>query len=81
MNYRLATFHFYSFLFVLFIALFLFSSSVCADDPPQFYTIQAGSYAGEQGALNFYQDVADILPESHRPYLRLEKIGSYFTVR
>lgn len=80
-KYRPVSSHSYSFFFVLFISLFLFYSSVCADEQPQFYTIQAGSYAGEQGALHLYQNLAEILPESQRSSLRVERVGSYYTVR
>ena len=80
-KYRPASSHFYSFFFVFLIVLSLFYSSVCAEEQPQFYTIQAGSYAGEQGALHQYQELADILPESQRAFLRVEKVGRYYTVR
>ena len=91
-KFRPAAFHFYSFFLVSFLAFFLFFSAVCTAgglleyssyslEEPQFYTIQAGSYAGEQEGLRHYQKLADTLPESLRSYLRVEKVGRYYTVR
>jgi DNA-binding beta-propeller fold protein YncE len=47
----------------------------------EFYTIQAGSYAGPQSAHSLYQDLAETLEEHERFYLRVEKVGNYYTVR
>lgn len=81
MKYRSALFHSCLFFLAFFAAFFLFFPAVCTAEDPLFYTIQAGSFAGEQGGLHLYQDIAGILPESQRAYLRVEKVGSYYTVR
>jgi DNA-binding beta-propeller fold protein YncE len=69
-------------LFTLLISLVSISSSLSeAGDLPQFYTLQAGSYSVEAGARKAYQKLAADLEEAQRNYLRIEQIGSYYTVR
>ena len=68
--------------FTLLISLVSISSSLSeAGDLPQFYTLQAGSYSVEAGAQKAYQKLASDLQEVQRDYLRIELIGSYYTVR
>jgi hypothetical protein len=45
------------------------------------YTIQTGSYVGEKDALKHFEYVAQRLSEIERSYLRVEKVGNYYTVR
>ncbi len=46
-----------------------------------FYTIQMASYYKQEDALLFYERLAKSLPVSTRNHLRVEKVGSFFTVR
>ena len=48
---------------------------------PQFYTIQAGSYAAEERAQVKYQELAEALHIFQLDHLRIEHVGSYYTVR
>jgi DNA-binding beta-propeller fold protein YncE len=47
----------------------------------QFYTIQVGSYAAEERAQVKYQELAEALHISQLDHLRIEHVGSYYTVR
>ena len=77
--------------FILFIIITAFhgtSSAVAggqpqfiAEDIPQFYTIQAGSYRAEDRAQKKYQDLAGTLQDDQLDFLRIERVGSYYTVR
>jgi RND family efflux transporter MFP subunit len=45
------------------------------------YTIQTGSYVGENDARNYYDSVVEKLNENELDYLRIEKIGKFYAVR
>jgi biofilm PGA synthesis protein PgaA len=45
------------------------------------YTIQTGSYVGENDARRYYESVEEKLNEHELDYLRIEEIGKFYAVR
>jgi cell division protein FtsN len=52
-----------------------------ADEHTEYFTIQVGSYSGIRAAEKRYQDLASTLNDKEGDYLRIERVGSYYTVR
>ncbi len=81
MKFRIISYHFSIYLLLFFLTPFLFHSSAGAADLSQFHTIQAGSYSQEPPATRLFHSLAESLAPDQRDYLRVEKVGGYYTVR
>ncbi|MDD5758644.1 MAG: cytochrome c3 family protein [Desulfobulbaceae bacterium] len=76
------------FLIILAISLGPQSQGNCAQSTPEasstealFYTIQIGSYSDKDEAISWYKRLAEQLPDTAKPYLRVESIPPFFAVR
>ena len=66
---------------ILSVLIILFITPAFSDAAQSFYTVQAGSHTDMKGAENQFDDLAQSLKGKDLDYLRVEKIGRYFSVR
>lgn len=67
---------------ISFISLLFSPSYSSAEQSPQsFYTIQAGSFIDKASALKEFHSILQRLNENELEYLRVEKIGRFYSVR
>ena len=52
-----------------------------ADSSSLIYTVQAGSFKDMEKALEQYESIIEVLDKEDLEYLRVEKIGAYYSVR
>ena len=74
----------YSFLFWtrnLFWTILLVFSPLVSHASGLIYTIQAASYMNETDALRYYSEIEQKLRTDELDYLRVEKVGTFYSVR
>ncbi len=73
---------FFPFIFIFLIYFFPpLLQPLPADGATLIYTVQAGSFKDIEKALKQYDSITDVLYKEELHYLRIEKIGQYFSVR
>jgi hypothetical protein len=74
----------YYYFFILSIAMFLLFSvsfSFSSDEQQSFYTVQIASFTDIQQAKDAFESFKEKLKEVRPEYLRIEKIGKYYSIR
>ncbi len=66
---------------ILFVLIVLFITPAFSDAVESFYTVQAGSHTDMKGAEQQFDYLAQSLKGKDLDYLRVEKIGRYYSVR
>ncbi len=78
-NSVISAFHVLTACVLLVLSFVLFPCVARASD--LIYTIQAASFSSESDSLEYYESLMGTLNEEELDYLRVEKVGSYYSVR
>jgi tetratricopeptide (TPR) repeat protein len=68
-------------LFVFSILIIILSLPLNSFAAELIHTIQVASSISEKDTLKYYEDIQQVLSEKELEYLRIEKVGKYYTVR